>query len=167
MSKKLSDEFVIDKIKSKCELKNYELLNLSYNGSRSIINLKCNTDNHEWKSNYNLFITRNHNCEKCASVLKLTYDEVYNNIITKCKLKNYELLNLSFNGSDTIIHLHCNIDNHEWQTSYKNFINSNYNCAKCGGTLKLSDIEVYNNINKCGYEIIEINYNGNSSIITF
>jgi hypothetical protein len=156
--RKLTQEEALEKILNKCKEKNYILLDeFIYNNAYSKLYLKCNKDNYEWYTTYNNFINNNYNCKKCYSNkqsnnLKLTELSVIKNIFKKCKEKNYSLLeNFTYIDSHkSNIHFRCNKDNYEWFTNYDRFINSDKGCSKCGGNLKLTQIEANEKVNeKC------------------
>jgi hypothetical protein len=160
---KITQEEAEKKVLNKCKEKNYILVKpFTYLGNKkTIIHLKCNNDNHEWFPIYNNFINKNRNCSKCSKKYKSTQKEIEEKVLNKCKEKNYELVE-SFIYTDainTILHLKCNNDNHEWFPTYNNFINNNRCCQKCAGTLKITQ-DVANELvlNKCkerNYELVE------------
>jgi hypothetical protein len=86
----------------------------------------------------------------------ITHELALTKINEKCKNKNYTLISFKYVKSiDKNLHLRCNIDGHEWITSYHSFINHNSNCRKCAGTLPLKQSNVEYEINeKC----IKMNY---------
>lgn len=98
---------------------------------------------------------------------KLTNDKVLENILIRCKERNY-----AFNGFDTndgLYHnvntklkLHCNICGNEWNTtSYAKFIYLNRGCPECSKVMTNHSSDVIDNIkNRCkklDYEFLGFN----------
>jgi hypothetical protein len=133
------------KINKKCKEKDYILLDkFEYiNSKTKNIHLKCNKDNHEWYSTYENFILSDRNCLKCSGKFSITQKEAEENVNNKCKEKNYTLLEkFIYKNNRIMIHLKCNIDNHEWYVMYRNFINSDKCCIICGNKYKKSENEI-------------------------
>jgi len=159
---KLTQLNVENTIMEKCKEKNYQLTKpFIYTNNKTRIYLKCNLDGYEWDVRYYNLINSNKGCPKCSGSLKLTQLDVENTIMEKCKEKNYKLIEpVKYIGSDnTRIFLKCNIDDHEWDVKYNNFINQNAGCPKCGGNLKLDQKDIDEKImSKCkekNYTLIE------------
>lgn len=112
-----------------------------YNGSKTRLKLKCNIDDYEWETNYSNFVNSKTGCPKCNKKV-LFKEEIENNINKRLKeinaslIENYEHINNS-----SKLKLKCNIDGHEWETKYSNFINNEKGCAKCAKVLKLTQEE--------------------------
>jgi ribosomal protein S27AE len=159
-SLKLTQEVAEGKILTKCKEKNYTLLQpYIHENVDSKIYLKCDIDEYEWVSSYKNFINKDRNCHKCSGKLKLTQEETELKILTKCKEKNYTLLQPYIHENiDSRIYLKCDIDGYEWNISYDNFINLKQGCPKCGGKLKLSseytNMKIYNKCKEKKYTLL-------------
>lgn len=150
---KIPLEIVISKILEKCELLNYDFL--GFDGEYKNINetyftLKCNNDEHVWKTRYCKFIKCNSKCPKCSRRLKLSKEEVYTNIINIC-----EKLNLTFLGFDgeykntnkSYFTLKCNKDDYTWKTTYNTITNKNFKqCPMCSKKPIISKLEFISKI---------------------
>ena len=159
-AKKSYSEF-LEKIKNRCNEREYTLLNipLKMNTNCKIL-LKCNKDNHEWYVTYNNFIRNGRGCSKCAKKLKPTQNEFIEMLLNRCNELDYKLLETpKYENSKTKIHLKCNKDNHEWYVTYNSFINHNSGCLKCAGNLKITqddaNILIKNKCEKNNYILIE------------
>jgi len=132
---KLTQEFVKQKILQKCKEKNYTLIEpfIYKNFDEKNIYLICNNDNYEWCVSYDTFINDNQGCPKCAGNLKKSQNDVNFNILQRCKVLNYELIEpfIYMNIKEKNIHLKCNICNKEWYVNYECFINNEHGCPKC------------------------------------
>jgi len=94
---------------------------------------------------------------------KLTQEESEKNVIQRCIEKNYKLMeNFIYGGRLIKLKLKCNIDNYDWQPTYKNFINNKQGCPKCSGRQKITQEESEKNIlEKCkirNYSVKQFKY---------
>jgi len=135
MPKKTTQEEAEQRVTDKCIEKNYTLIEpFTYTNIRKTrLKLKCNIDGHEWTPTYHSFINSNSGCPKCAGNVSPTQKEAENNVQQKCIKMNYTLIeSFVYLNRQTKLKLKCNIDGHEWETSYINFITKDRGCVKCG-----------------------------------
>jgi hypothetical protein len=88
-------------------------------------------------------------------MLKLSQEIVLENILNKCKEKNFSLVEpFIYINSNTKIHIKCNKDNYDWYISYSNLMR-NRGCSKCSNKLKITKEISFQKINeKC----LEMNF---------
>lgn len=133
--KKITQDEANIRVFKKCVERKYSIINeFNYIGKdKTYITLECNNCKHIWEISYNNLINRNRGCAKCSRVYSPTQTEAINIVKIKCDNLNYTLIeNFVYkNGRSTKINLKCNIDNHEWISSYENFITGNHGCRKC------------------------------------
>jgi len=159
---KITQQEAEEKVLSRCKEMNYTLVEpFIYIGNvQTEFYLKCDKDDHIWKSTYHSFITQKTGCKKCSKKYRPTQDEVYDFVLTKCKKLNYTLTKpFIYKNSHTEIYLKCNNDGYEWCVLYIEFINYDRNCRICSGKSKYSQEEIENKIlERCEfmeYELIE------------
>jgi predicted GIY-YIG superfamily endonuclease len=123
----------------------YEFLNWSNPENISTIGkIKLNCKIHgEFEIIYSNFVTGNKSgCKQCGrenNWLSHLLDEntALQNILEKCKTRNYKFLNFNnkeneYQGAKTKLKLWCNNCNQEWNTSnYNDFINNDTGCPNC------------------------------------
>jgi very-short-patch-repair endonuclease/ribosomal protein S27AE len=130
-----------------------------YKNCSSRIKLFCNIDGHEWETSYKNFVNNRTGCFKCSKHV-LYENEIQSNILKRLKELNVSLREsyIHINNSSEL-KLICNIDGHEWESKYSNFINNKKGCAKCAKVLKLTQSEaeekVQQRCKKMNYELIE------------
>ena len=135
---------------NKCNKKNYTLLNdFNYKNSKTLIHLKCNNDNYEWFVQYKEFINNDSTCFICSRKTKYTQDEINNNVLDRCKLMNYKLIEpFIYKNNKTRIYLMCD-KGHIWNPTYTSFVNTKRNCSVCKkslGEISISKILTDNKI---------------------
>jgi very-short-patch-repair endonuclease len=129
-------------ILEKCKIKNYTLLEMyNFIGNKTKIKLKCNNDDHEWKTDFHTFIDSDCGCGKCYGNIPLTKSEYMNNIYDRCLDRNYIFLEINkWIGNKTKIKIKCNNDDHEWYIRYDSFITNYIGCPKCADKVKFAEI---------------------------
>jgi hypothetical protein len=153
---KITQDIAEENIKNVCKQNDYIFKPFIYKNNLTKIYLKCNNDNYEWNTTYQNLINSKTGCPKCANLVSPSQEDAINNINKMCIEKNYTLTKpFIYENCNSIISLKCNSDNHEWNTTYKRFINRQNGCLKCTGNLLLSQQETEQNINKM---CIEKNY---------
>jgi NADH pyrophosphatase NudC (nudix superfamily)/very-short-patch-repair endonuclease len=176
MSKKSTQIETEELVLKKCKEKNYTLINsfIYIDANTTLLELLCNIDGYKWKTTYNQFINQNKGCKKCGGSLKKTQSEAEELVLNKCKEKNYTLIEpfIYIDNKKTKLHLKCNIDNHEWNVTFNNFINKNRNCSKCTKKYKPTHKEAEELVlKKCkekNYTLIEpFIYNGAKTVLNF
>lgn len=150
---KLSLNEAYSNIDKKCKELNYDFSIPKWKNIKSIIHLKCNKDNYEWKMSYSTFIHSNQKCPKCSNKVPITEKELINKIETICHEKNYKFLRFKNKwtyASKMKIELQCLTDKHIWDTNYINFINQGKGCPKCSNKIKYKtpfENEILNKLN--------------------
>ena len=131
---RFSQEEIEKLINEKCRKINcYLLESFKYINTKTKFKLKCNIDEHEWKTNYESFIRLNSGCPKCSNVARMTQQEVELKVGEICLEKKYTLIEpFIYKNTKTKFHLKCDIDNHKWKVNYNNFVNSGKGCPVCG-----------------------------------
>jgi hypothetical protein len=138
----LYQEEAINNINEKLKKINASLIEpFVYKNNNSLLKIKCNIDGHERNLTYHRFVHNNNGCPKCSK--KILYEkEISNNINNRLEKINASLREPYIHKNNkSKLKLKCNIDGHEWDSKYSNFVNSNKGCAKCAGVLKLSQKE--------------------------
>jgi very-short-patch-repair endonuclease len=139
----------IEKVKNRTKEINASLREtFIYNGSSTRIKLKCNLDNYEWETTYSNFINSKTGCFKCSKHV-LFKDEIEKNINRRLKEVNASLRKPYIHENNkSKIKLRCNVDGHEWDATYINFINNNKGCAYCAKVLKLTQSDAEKRVEK-------------------
>jgi hypothetical protein len=152
MCKKLTQREANKRVLIKCKEKNYTLLEpFIYKNNKTEIHLKCNKDGYDWTSSFSNFVSQNKGCSNCYGNVPPTQEEAEENVLSKCKEKNYTLLEpFIYKNNKTEIHLKCNKDDYEWFVSYTCFINRKGGCSKCAGVSSPTQEEALENVlSKC------------------
>ena len=110
--------------------------------NESMVSLKCNIDDHEWKSKYTNFVSSNKGCAKCAGVLKYTQEEAEEQILERCNIMNYKLVKpfIYLTSQTTIIELECNDCEYTWNTTHSSFM-AKHGCPRCSASKGEIEIE--------------------------
>jgi len=142
-----------------------------YKNCYSKLEIKCNKDNHIWSVSYTNFVNSETGCPKCSGKIKLSQEIAEKNILERCKEINCTLLDkVDYKNNKTRFKLKCNKDNHIWETTYYNFVNSKKGCPKCKGNLKLTqeqaEEKVFNRCKIMNYNLLNsFNYTTNSKTV--
>jgi very-short-patch-repair endonuclease len=174
MATKKSLSEVKNQIINFCNKNDYSFINMNEyiqeKDSTKNILLRCNIDNNEWYSSKQL-IRGNHGCKKCgdkksSNSRKFDTNIIKKQIIKKCLESNLTFKNISNyiynNANDENIHLLCNIDGHNWSTSYSRFVHRDNGCKICSsierGISRKKNIENNGIINDIINRCKEMNY---------
>jgi len=81
---------------------------------------------------YNRFTNYHTGCPKCVGKSSPSQQEAEDNVLNKCKEKEYTLLeSFIYKNKKTKLHLKCNIDDNIFYVSYENLMSSSNNCSVC------------------------------------
>lgn len=142
----------IEKVNKKCDELNYTFLGFKDENTfttKSILQIKCNNDNHIWFPIFTNFIDKKSNCPKCCNHV-LTKERMIENLSISEKETNRIIINKSnLENSNSKLEIICNKCSNKWSTNYQAFLKYK-GCKKCLNLSKLDDKTILDKISlKC------------------
>jgi len=143
---KIPFDIVLKRINERLKEENLEFREpLVYENARSILHLKCLICGYDKiNPNYEDFVNDKSGCANCYGNAKIEQDDAVENVIGMGLLKkNFRLLEIpEHKNSNTKYHLYCNECGYDkWWSSYNKIMNSDNECPKCAGNVKLTQEE--------------------------
>ena len=131
-----------------CEKENFTLIEpFIYVGSKTKIQIKCNTHNYLWNTEFHS-LELGHYCKYCAAkkqsdITRTSQIVVESKVNEICLKNNYTLLKPIeyINIIKTKLHLKCNFDENEWYISYSELMR-NKGCPECAKKYKNSENKI-------------------------
>ena len=156
--RKITQSEAYNIITNHCNEMNYILLNNDFKfiGIKNTkIQLKCDSHDHIWTTNYNSFINNKKGCYMCGIIKrsnshKLTQIEAFENVKNRCEKINCILINNDFNyvGKDTVLHLRYVDEKKIWKTTYNSFVRGCVEYSKTDKQSKITQEIAFNKINE-------------------
>ena len=122
---------------------NITLLSEKYKGVSDKLTYKCNIDGYKWTTAFGNLKTGGNRCPKCAGHVSFTYDEV----VQFLKERNITLISKEYKNTHGILIFKCNIDGHEWKTSFHSIKDMKTGCPKCITRVSRKSTKWLNNLN--------------------
>lgn len=144
----LTEEMVKHRVMTNSE--NTKVVFGTFDGCKTTLSLTCTIDGYKWNSTYSKFFLCSNGCSVCANNLKLSDEEVLSETI-KSLDTTISLVDIDYNGHNSILKLKCNAGHH-WSTHYYNITGSGTGCPNCAtlgkskGTTHVIKILSENNI---------------------
>lgn len=131
---KPSQEEAIEKVLNICNEHNYSLVgDFIYVNSKSILNLKCNNDGHEWNIKYTSFVNTGYRCAKCNGTAKYNIEELKSKIQEISETKKNKIIKCDLAEKDVLrkskITVEC-INGHVKETSVAAYLRGS-DCVRC------------------------------------
>lgn len=170
MGIKLTDSIVSERVQQILKNKNnYQLHNIQFNGSKSILTIQCLNDGCIWNPGYKNFIKGVSNCPRCSGSEFLSDEIIIERLDDISETKGYQYTVVQNLGSKSTLVVTCN-KGHVWDSNYTKLYLNNYGCKVCANNTKLTDDFVYRKVSSVcstkSYRLESIIYDGYYSNIT-
>ncbi|MGL5566344.1 MAG: zinc-ribbon domain-containing protein, partial [Plesiomonas sp.] len=94
--------------------------------------VRCNVDGHEWSVRINDVVTKGSGCPKCANNYRYTLVEYVKRVNDRDNCDNsFVRIIGKFKGSATKVMMKCDVDGHQWVTTFKNILGRGTGCPVC------------------------------------
>lgn len=146
MAAKVSEQERIEQINAKPNIQ-FVRWDGEFKGNISKAIVRCKVDGNEWSTSVNSLVNHGRGCPQCAVKLnRIDEQDAINHINAKPNI-TFVRWDGDFKGSTTKAICRCEIDGHEWSSTFNTLVRAGSGCPQCAGQRKWTANERVEQIN--------------------